>query len=165
MAEAKVTPYTLPDGTEITLGRVSPMLSVTLQAAYPKPKPPVERVQITDEDWIEEENLADPAYLRALAERNEKLNNLFMQTVVELGAKLPFDEAELQRRLSAFNAIFVKLTDGALIDTSKPTYAYIFYVSGAGKDEIEDITSIILSRSAPKEEAIAAAVDTFQGNV
>lgn len=154
--------HVLPDGTVITLGRVSPMLYQDINKSVPRPRPPVNIVDM-GAGPVEELNYQHPDYLRALTERELDVNALFMDVVLDIGATLPFSNDELRSRLETYAAHVYRATSGTVdinIDRA-PVATYISRISGAEFDEVTKIVQKILGKSQPTEEAIAEAVNTF----
>lgn len=155
--------HTLPDGVEITLGRVSPMLYQDLDRALPKPVAPMNRVDLNFEGE-EQPNEGDPEYLKAVNARKAELNELFMRIALDMGVTLPFSRDELIARIEAHeNRLRAFMPEGAAInlDRSAPIATYIMRVSGANFDEISGIFAIIIGKSMPTEEAITESIATF----
>ena len=153
--------FKFSNGLEVGIKRVSPMLAVELARKFPKPKPPMKQVKYGDEISLEP-NPADPEYLATLEEWQVQQELRTQSMYIRRGVVIELTDA--QRKELAELRQFWKDEYGMELDKDDK-YAYITYIAMEGGEDIGGLLSAIAGVSRPTEEAIEAAVDSFQDNV
>lgn len=156
MKENELIPHTFKDsGVTVQIKKVSPLLILELQRAFPKPEPPTQEVMIGDKKVIES-NPAHPDYVLALEKYQIELEKKIRRLLIKRGVKcdVPEDEVSELRKFWADEGLG-ELDPNDLV-------VYISYIACGTDSDLEDLITKITRRSQPTEAEIKASVDSFR---
>ena len=163
---SELTPHTFKDtGIKVKIRKVSPMLIMEVQKAFPPPKPPMQEVVYGDPGesgakTVEEPNEAHPDYLVAIDEYNLELEAKVRQLMFKRGVRIHLDE-EQKQEVKELREEWKEMFDKDLSGSDK--YLYISYIAIGTDADMEELQEVIMRRSQPTEAAIAEAKAGFQG--
>ena len=164
--ENELTPYTFKDtGISVKIRKVSPMLIMEVQKAFPSPKPPMQEVVYGDPGepgarTVEEPNEAHPDYLVAIDEYNLELEAKVRHLMFKRGVIINLDEVQKQE-VKELRAEWKEMFGVDLSGSDK--YVYISYIAIGTDADMEELQEVIMRRSQPTEAAIAESKAGFQG--
>lgn len=158
----KLYPFVFADtGIQVNIRKVSPMLVVELQKAFPPPTPPRQRVQIGDsDDYTEEPNPAHPDYLLAMGKYNQELEMKVRQLLIKRGVVLDLT-SDWKDQVDELRQFWLDTYGKELEGDDK--VLYISYIAVGTDSDLSDLLAAIMQRSQPTEEAVETAKSTFQG--
>lgn len=171
-AAPALTHFTFVDsGITVGIRKIGPMtqqaLIQQLRRERPEPQPPT-----VDTELGREENTADPAYARALDDWQRDLAlelNARLTRLAALEADVTIDDAARQaiaRKRRHMRAVGLDAGDSAdLTEAENDRVFYILHVACASPDDLKEFGRAVRERSVPTEEAVAAHVATFSGDV
>lgn len=152
------TYFTFSNGREIEIQNVSPLLGELLADRYPKPEPPTQRILSADgETWIEEPNLASPAYEHALKEWNNLIELKSRLILIYEGVVLPELSPSQAAEVAAKRKFMLEKFQVEL--DPDDVYCYVAYVLIRSEDDYRRLVDAILGRSQPTEAAIVKAIE------
>lgn len=151
--------FRLSDGTVMQIKPVSPLLLTEAQKTVEKPRPPLQRVPTGDGGFIEQYNEADDDYLRAKEKYEQDVTTASLKAALRLGVKVEVDKKAVAEIRKEFKEVFDKDLD------PDDTFVYIAYVLVKSEDDLNQLGAAITSRSHPTEEAVANAIEQFQGDL
>ena len=162
----ELMPFTFKDtGVTVKIKKVSPLLLLEVQKAFPPPEPPMQDVVYGDPDdpgakMEQEPNYAHPDHLANIdeykMELEEKIRFLMIKrgVVINLTAAQKEEVKELREYWKEEYGAEIKLNDKLL---------FINYIAIGTDSDIADLIQVISSRSQPTGAAIAEAKAGFQG--
>jgi hypothetical protein len=161
----KLYPFMFEDtGIKVNIRKVSPMLVVELQKAFPPPAPPRQRVRIGESDeYSEEPNPAHPDYLIALGQYNQELEQRVRKLLIQRGVVIPPELDGWKDEVKELREWWLEAYGKELEGDDKTIY--ISYIAVGTDSDLADLLAVIMQRSQPTEEAINIAKDTFPGEV
>lgn len=163
---SELTPHTFKDtGISIKIRKVSPMLIMEVQKAFPPPKPPMQEVVYGDPGepgakTVKEPNEAHPDYLVAIDEYNLELEVKVRQLMFKRGVRINLDDDQKQE-VKELRADWKEMFDVELSGNDK--YVYISYIAIGTDSDMEELQEVIMRRSQPTEAAVAESKAGFQG--
>ncbi len=163
---SELTPHTFKDtGIKVKIRKVSPMLIMEVQKAFPPPKPPMQEVVYGDPGesgakTVEEPNEAHPDYLVAIDEYNLELEAKVRQLMFKRGVRIHLDE-EQKQEVKELREEWKEMFDKDL--SGSDNYLYISYIAIGTDADMGELQEVIMRRSQPTEAAIAEAKAGFQG--
>ena len=163
MMTVKLYGFTFKDtGIHVLIRKVSPMLVVELQKAFPPPTPPRQRVQIGESDeYTEEPNPAHPDYIAEQNRYNQELEHRVRKLMIQRGVIIPPDNKTWEQEVK-------ELTDSMFEDfgielSGSDKEIYISHIAIGTDSDYVELVDAITRRSQPTEAEIAAAKATFPG--
>ena len=158
---SELTAFTFKDtGVKVLIKKVSPLLVVELQKAFPPPAPPRQRVQIGDE-WAEEPNPAHPDYTEAMAKYSQEMEMRVRMLLINRGVVIPDDNGDWKAEVAELRE-FWQVNYGKELAGDDKT-VYISNIAVGTDMDLGDLLTAIMQRSQPTEEAVAAAKSSFPG--
>ena len=157
----KLYPFIFQDtGVEVFIKKVSPLLVVELQKAFPAPVPPRQRVEIGGE-WVEEPNPAHPDHVQALEQYSVEFEQRVRKLLISRGVVIPEANTTWRDEVKELRQFWMD-TYGKELDGDDKA-VYIAHIAIGTDADMTDLLSKILQRSQPTEEAVASAKDSFPG--
>ena len=158
-------------GITVKIRKVGPTtqqrLAQQIMKDYPEPAIP-----ITDTELGPEPNAADPSYLLAKAEWDQKTNgeNLRrLMLIAALEAEVEIDDrarADIARKKRHLKLIGIPHEDNPdLTEAENEKVFYILNVAAATPEDLGEFGQAVLRRSVPTEEAVQAQIATFRGDL
>ena len=159
---AKLRAHTIKDtGETVQLRAVSPLIAQQVRKQFPAPTPPLNEVDYGGGDVRLEPNRADPDYTEAYEAWGAQIEEKTRRLYVKLGVVIDWTE-ERRERLALTRELLGE--EGVEIDPDD-TVAYMSYCAIGSAEDYQELVEAIMRRSAPTEEAIAEAVETFRPDV
>ena len=157
----KLYPFEFKDtGVMVMVRKVSPMLVVELQKAFPAPTPPRQKVEVAGE-MVEEPNPSHPDHLEALNVYSREMEGRIRQLLITRGVIIPEANTTWKDEVKELRKFWLDIYGKELEGDDKSVYISNIAV---GTDlDLTDLLAAILQRSQPTEVAVSAAKDTFQG--
>lgn len=160
--------FRFPDsGREVTVRKLPFFYERTFMAQYakdhPAPQPPTTLVDYGDGDKVVEPNTSHPVYYQRLArwekERDEWVDSRIKHLYADFALHSPVDKAAVDKVREQM----------ALLDTPldglNDAYVYLWMVCVATLSDFTDFIKFMRERTAPTEETIALARESFPGTV
>ena len=158
---SELTAFTFKDtGVKVQIKKVSPLLVVELQKAFPPPTPPRQRVQIGDE-WTEEPNPAHPDYTEAMGRYSQEMEMRVRRLLINRGVVIPEDGNDWKAEVTELRAFWLD-TYGKELEGDDKT-VYISNIAVGTDQDLSDLLTAIMQRGQPTEEVVAAAKASFPG--
>lgn len=149
---------TLSTGITVGIRKISPYTRDAIARAFPPPKPPMVQAEFGPDDVREEPNEADPDYQAALQAHNLFIAEKLQSVLLRLGVVVDIDH----ERLEIFRAAMAEIG----VETDPDDHmAYVKYIAIGTPEDLARLGAAIVGKSEPTEEAVAAAVATFPGDV
>lgn len=157
----ELIPFTFSDtGETILIRKVSPLLGLELQKAFPPPKPPVQEVDYGDGRMVKEANAAHPDYLSAMQAYQIDFEDKLRRLYIKRGAVITWSE-ERRAQVDELRSFW---HDEYGIDLpGDDTMVFVSYLCIGSDKDLENLVTAIMQRSQPTEAAVAEAVETFPG--
>lgn len=158
-------------GITIKIRKVGPSTQQRIAQAIMK-EMPEPAVPVVETELGSEPNAADPSYLLAKAEWDQKTNQeLARRTmlIAALEAEVTIDEharadiARKQRNMRLAGAPYE--ADPNLTDDENEKVFYILHVAAATGEDLREFSAAVMRRSMPTEEAVQSQIATFQRDV
>lgn len=159
-------------GITIRIHKVGPttqqQIARQIMKEIPEPQPPI----IHTEELGDEPNPADPTYLAAHAEWEQKTRAELgdrlsliaaLEADVTIDGAMRADIARKQRHMKLVGIPFVPNPD--LTDDENDRVFYIQHIAAATKEDLQEFSAAVMRRSVPTEEAVQAEIATFQRDV
>jgi hypothetical protein len=154
---------TLPiSGETVLVKPVSPFLMHKVRNSIPRPRPPMQRVNLgTPEQpkWEESPNEADPDYGQALKEWTHTVEAKSRALNIDLGARIEWTD---EKRQAVAEIKAAGEAHGLTFEGESDTFIYVSYVAVKGAEDYNTLLRAILNESRPTEGAIQEAVATFR---
>ena len=159
MKENELIPHTFADsGRTVMVRKVSSLLILELQKAFPEPKPPTQEVEIAGVKRLEA-NPAHPDYQKALQAYQLDLEMKIRKLLIKRGVvcDVPKDEVDDLRTFwrEEFNQ---ELDPSDLL-------VYVSYLACTTDGDLQDLVEKITRRSQPTEAEIQANIKSFRSEV
>ncbi len=150
-------------GKVVKIRKVSPMLAIDIDASIPRPAPPTNRVDYgPPKGVVEEPNYNDPGFTEALSARNRRVGEMIRRAQVLRGVQVDGDA--WQEEVKQYRA-FMADTTGTPLAEASDLYLYVTRLCAGTNNDLTDLYTAITQRSQPTEEAVAAAKQSFPGDV
>lgn len=157
----KLWPFEFRDtGVTVYIRKVSPMLVVELQKAFPPPVPPRQRVEIGGE-FVEEPNPAHPDYLDAMKAYNVEFEQRVRKLLINRGVIIPEVNTTWKDEVAELRQFWLDTYGKELEGDDKSLY--ISYLAVGTDADLTDLLTAIMQRSQPTEAEVSAAKASFQG--
>jgi hypothetical protein len=158
---SELTAFTFHDtGVKVLIKKVSPLLVVELQKAFPPPAPPQQEVEIGGEIVIES-NPAHPDYVATMNEYNREFEMRVRRLLIKRGVEIPGENKEWQEEVAELREFWREEYAKELEGDDK--MLYISYIAVGTDGDLTDLLGAIMQRSQPTEAAVAAAKASFPG--
>jgi hypothetical protein len=147
---------------EFTVRKVSPMLAMEVDRAFPVPQPPMQEVDYGDGRKRMEANFAHPEYQAALAARQQKIQEKVQALIIKRGVVMTLtDEQKLE---VADLRSWWKDEMGKELD-GDDVYVWTCHIAIEDEKDMTGLMGAIMSVSQPTQEAIDKAKNMFPGTV
>lgn len=159
-----LTDFTFKDtGITVKIQKVSPMLAMDIDAAIPRPEPPLNEVDYGEgRGKVQEPNLQDPAYLKALDERTSQVGLAVIKATILRGVVVEADG--WQAKVSDYRQ-FIQETTGKPLQEQSDLYVYITRLCVGTDEDLTDLVNAITKRSQPTQEEIERSKASFRSKV
>jgi hypothetical protein len=149
-------------GRVVFIKKVSPLLLAQIGRDFPPPRPPKQKVDYGDGDIREEENPSHPDHVDAMGKYFMELEEKSRSFVIKRGVVVTLteeDKEEIDRvREDYKEEIGVELR-------GSDKMVYVSHICIGSPEDMEELLRAINGRSEPTNEEVAAAKDTFQGDL
>lgn len=149
---------------DLEIKKVPGNLLVEVQRSVPRPLPPKEVVKNDDGSVAGVfENDKSQAYASAMEDWQLKIESRFKKLVIKRGVvKKPLSEPaqEFVNELREF-----MLTDCGVTLDPDDFFVWVAYVLTENEEDYNALSQSVLSKGQPTEGAIAAAIESFSGNI
>lgn len=157
----KLYPFTFKDtGVEVFIRKVSPMLVVELQKAFPPPAPPRQKVEIGGE-MVEETNPADPDFADAVKAYNTEFEQKVRRLLITRGVVFPEGNTTWRDEVKELRKFWLDTYEKELEGDDKTVF--ISYLAVGTDADLSDLLTAIMQRSQPTEGEVSAAKASFPG--
>jgi hypothetical protein len=154
----ELVPFKFADtGISVKVRKVSPFLVNNLRKIYPQPKPPMQEVDYGDGKKVMEANEAHPDYAQTLDEYNNMFMDKLQRLLIVRGVECKVDQEAVDSLKEFWKTEYGKELEGS------DKEIYIIYICAGTKDDLDDLTNAILTRSQPTKEATELAKVSFPG--
>ena len=157
---SELVPFTFKDtGITVLIRKVSPLLAMELQRAFPPPKPPMNEVDFGDGVKRMEPNEADPAYLRDMDKYNQDFELKMRRMLIKRGVALEITE-EIKEQVEDLRSFWLE-EYGIEFPEPDDKMAFVWYVAVGTDQDLRELLEAIMRRSQPTQEAEELARKTF----
>ena len=157
----KLYPYTFKDtGVHVLIRKVSPLLVVELQKAFPPPVPPRQMVEVGGK-MVEESNPSHPDYQEALTRYSSDFELRVRRLLIARGVVIPGENTTWKDEVRELKDFWLETYGKELEGDDK--LIYIAHIAIGTDADMTELISAIVQRSQPSEEAVTAAKDSFPG--
>jgi hypothetical protein len=160
---SKLRVFKMPDsGVELKVRPISPMMvSMDMMRTLPKPKPPLQKIDMGDGDVMWERNYSSTDYEAALREWETELELKTMPVLILRALDKHFSDEE-KETIKALRADF---EDMGMILPKSDKLVWFQHVACGSDADFAAFLNFLTSSGEPSEEVVASIQGGFPGDV
>lgn len=158
----KLIDFTFRDtGITVKIRKISPMLVTDISESIPMPKPPLNEVDYGEpRGKVQEPNLQDPAYQKALEDRQVQIFKTWRRVMILRGVQV---EGEAWKEEVKEYRAFMQEQTGYPLEETNDLVVYVLRLCVGSEEDLGELIEAITRRSQPTREEIEKAKDSFRG--
>ena len=157
----KLIDFTFRDtGITVKIRKISPMLATDIGDSIPLPQAPLNEVDYGEpRGKVMEPNLQDPAYQRALLDRQTKIFKTWRRVMILRAVQVEGDA--WKEEVSEYRQ-FMQEATGFPLDEPNDLVVYVLRICVGSEEDLGELIEAITRRSQPTREEIEKAKDSFR---
>jgi hypothetical protein len=156
--------FSASNGVKIPIKPVSLLLGDDIAASVGRPEQPTIMIDGLDgpHEMIDMSEAAQKAYNIKLEKFQEEVNNLYLETVIELGCDIEFGEKE-QKIVDDYREKLSKRgKHGITIQSTNDIYVYVAYILIPDVNEVRRLNEAITNLNQATKDQLEKARDSFR---